>query len=731
MGFLPLSLLLPFIGAATQLACHVRSPIGSCTYDADERSPLSQSETPLSRFSQFETEASGLPVCGNDLNWQRLVHRSCFRETVQQPKRRFKCRPEESFAMDAIGNPQIYSREYTRLVARAWDRMIAAYPIGPTEVRDLVLDSWRRCQAFGVNPGQRAAEIPGTALDGYDHRQLRMAVQASLPPIATYLSETRSVLIASDASGILLAVEGDHTLTERLACNHAVPGAAWHEHQIGTNAVGTALALCRPVQIHGQEHFCEAGKPWSCTAAPIHDPADGSVLGVIDVTGPASTALTHAGAFVMAMAERIHAMLTQYELLARVRLFELYADNKPHSGEVVLLDRRGRVVKATPGARIEDASLQPGQQLPGINADRLASGEFPQLPDTIRREWLTPLADMGECVGAILRLPSPRAGQPASTALAPSLQAIFDTSPSLGRLLALAQRYAAARTPLLLQGETGAGKDLLAVAIHRASPDPDSPFVAVNCAALPRELIASELFGYVDGAFTGARRGGARGRFEQAHNGTLFLDEIGDMPLDLQPYLLRAVEEQQISRLGDSMMRSVDVRVIAATNRPLALEVAAGRFRADLFYRLNGAVVSLPPLRERLEDLPWLVPALLRQIAPDVTADCDMVDSILARLRAHDWPGNVRELRSVLARMVLLSPDGRLDPAMLALDGPGSAPKGKLHSQEKIMILAAMTATHGSVRQAAQALGISRATLYRRLTAYRQDERDSAGTAQR
>lgn len=631
--------------------------------------------------------------------------------------------------MDAIGNPQIYSREYSRLVARAWDRLIAAYPIGPTEVRDLVLDSWRRCQAFGVNPGLRAADIPGITLDGYDHRQLRMAVQATLPPIAAYLSETCSVLIASDAAGTLLAVEGDRALTERLACNHAVPGAAWHEHQIGTNAVGTALALCRPVQIHGQEHFCEAGKPWSCTAVPIHDPADSSILGVIDVTGPASAALTHAGAFVVAMAERIHALLTQYELVARARLFELYADHKPHNGEVVLLDRRGRVVKASPGAQFDDATLQPGRQLPGINADSLASGLFPNLPKAIRREWVTPLIDLGECIGAILRLPSPPAVKPAPAALAPSLRAIFDTSPSLGGMLALAQRYAASRTPLLLQGETGTGKDLLAAAIHRAGPDPDTPFVVVNCAALPRELIASELFGYAEGAFTGARRGGARGRFEQAHTGTLFLDEIGDMPLDLQPYLLRAVEERQIARLGDSVPRPVDVRVIAATNKPLAQEVAEGRFRADLFYRLNCTLLALPPLRERLADLPWLVPALLRHIAPDVTVDRTTNDTILAGVRAHDWPGNVRELKSMLTRMVTLSPDGRLDPALLVPDSPGAAPEGKLRSQEKTMILAAMMAAHGSVRQAAQALGISRATLYRRLTAYRQDEQASAGAA--
>jgi len=197
-----------------------------------------------------------------------------LRQSVEQPKTVVQRRLEESLAMDAIGNPQIYSHGYSRHVARAWDRLIAAYPIGPTDVRNLVLDSWRRCQAFGVNPGRQAAEVPGTTLDGYDHRQLRLAVQATLPPIAAYLAESGSVLIASDAAGILLAVEGDRLLTERLACNHAVPGAAWHEHQIGTKAVGIALALGRPVQIHGQQHFCEAGPPQEAIHRRPAAPAD-------------------------------------------------------------------------------------------------------------------------------------------------------------------------------------------------------------------------------------------------------------------------------------------------------------------------------------------------------------------------------------------------------------------------------------------------------------------------
>lgn len=289
----------------------------------------------------------------------------------------------------------------------------------------------------------------------------------------------------------------------------------------------------------------------------------------------------------------------------------------------------------------------------------------------------------------------------------------------------MAQRYAARRIPLLLQGETGTGKDRLAAAIHQAGPVADGPFDPVNCAAFPRDLIGSELFGHGDGAFTGARGGGAKGKFELAHRGTIFLDEIGDMPLDLQPYLLRVLEDGVVTRLGEPNRRPVEVRVIAASNRLLERDVANGRFRADLFHRLNGAMLVLPPLRQRLDDLPMLTDRLLREIVPAGTVPPTPDAAVFATLRAYHWPGNVRESRNVLERMIAASPDGTLDLAALEL-GPSGLWNGStdpsaepIRHTEKMMILKAVAASGGSASRAARALGISRATIYRRLNAYR------------
>jgi transcriptional regulator with PAS, ATPase and Fis domain len=282
--------------------------------------------------------------------------------------------------------------------------------------------------------------------------------------------------------------------------------------------------------------------------------------------------------------------------------------------------------------------------------------------------------------------------------------------------------------PILLDGETGTGKDILARAIHAESPAAKGPFIAVNCAALPREILASELFGYAEGAFTGARRGGAKGKFEQAHGGTLFLDEIGDMPLDVQPYLLRVLEEKVIWRLGESTSRPVNVRVIAATNRPLAQAVAGGQFRADLYYRLDVANLTLPALRHRTVDIPDLVRTLLREIAGDTGTEPQMDAEVMQALLRHRWPGNVRELRNVLERMVLVAADGVLRwqhlPAALRSDGTGSdttvsaAAVTTLRSAEQQMVLATLQREGGNVSRAARTLGVSRATLYRRLSLY-------------
>jgi sigma-54 dependent transcriptional regulator, acetoin dehydrogenase operon transcriptional activator AcoR len=640
--------------------------------------------------------------------------------------------------MNAITLQQVSSKEYARVVARAWERLIADYPIDDAAVRGVVLESWRRCLALGVDPARRAAPSGARADDAdtmyRQNQRLKDALRTSLATIIPYLAETRSVLIVSDPSGTLLGVEGDPGLTELLAGNRITAGAGWHEHHVGTNAVGTALALAGAVTIHGEEHFCHAGKRWSCSADVVRDPVDGHVLGVVDITSSARILPMHARACVAALVERVQADLVQRELADRTRLIEAFFEQHAVSDALVVFDRRGQVVKATPGARSERFAFTAGAKIPRLDPSSIERGTFNALPDGVDPEYLAPVWQNNVCLGGILRIPQRRQQKPthAAAGLSPALRAVMETSPSLLPLLVQAQRLAALRLPVLLQGETGTGKDVLARAIHAAGSTVGAPFVAVNCAALPRELIASELFGHAEGAFTGARRGGARGRFEEANGGTIFLDEIGDMPLDLQPYLLRVLEDGATSRLGEAGKRPLNMRVIAATNRPLADDVAQGRFRADLFYRLDGTTLHLPPLRERTGDIPSLIDALLRSIVPPGEAVPCLSPELLDALCAHDWPGNVRELRNTLVRVVAMGSDEAVDRDILPhawgqpkLSVPRLATPQvvTLKTNEQQQILAAMKAAGGSAARAARALGISRATIYRRLKAYNSNDK--------
>jgi transcriptional regulator with PAS, ATPase and Fis domain len=397
----------------------------------------------------------------------------------------------------------------------------------------------------------------------------------------------------------------------------------------------------------------------------------------------------------------------------------------------VLLDGQGRIVARTPQAisalREHGLDGTPAMGAPLVAPNgRFAPERLAAMVPGIRPEWLSPLSADGQCVGAILHLPRASlrrnaASRPAVAAppLAAAFQCLLKTSPSLEDLLRQAERFATARTSLLLEGETGTGKDVLARAIHAAGPFKAGPFVPVNCAALPRDILASELFGHADGAFTGARRGGAKGRFEQANGGVLFLDEIGDMPADLQPYLLRVLEEDMVWRLGDAVPRKIALRVIAATNRPLAKDVAAGRFRADLYHRLNVAGLTLPPLRERTSDIPLLVDHLLRDIAG--TAPPLIASGVMRIFMRYSWPGNVRELRNCLARMALLATDGVLGVEQLPAGiqeeelAPDLPAASTIRGAERKMVLAAIRREGGNVSRAARSLGIARTTLYRHI----------------
>ncbi len=356
-------------------------------------------------------------------------------------------------------------------------------------------------------------------------------------------------------------------------------------------------------------------------------------------------------------------------------------------------------VPATGGMQVgmDDLSRLPPQRLARLLLERAA--EDPTL-----------LARLYDTVDVKTTRPKP------APACAPS---IVGQSTRMRQAMELVHRFKKTDEPVLITGESGTGKELLARAIHDGSNRAGGPFVAVNCAAIPPGLVASELFGYEKGAFTGAA---ARtlGQIEHANGGTLFLDEIGDMPVDLQGHLLRFLQEGQIRRVGGRDMLSLDVRIVSATNVRLRYAIAESRFREDLFYRLNVLTLPVPPLRERREDIPLLAHHFLHIAARDFGRDVDgFSPEAMAALLHHRWPGNVRELMSVVRRAVVIS-DGKLIEAT-ALDGleerlilppiiprPGSA-------EERAALLATLERTHENVTSTAEALCVSRVTLYRML----------------
>ncbi len=341
---------------------------------------------------------------------------------------------------------------------------------------------------------------------------------------------------------------------------------------------------------------------------------------------------------------------------------------------------------------------------------------------------------------------------------------IVGQSPPLLNAVRLAQIAAESASTVLLRGETGVGKEIFAQSIHNASARANGPFVAINCGAIPRELISSELFGYEGGAFSGADRGGRPGKFELAHGGALFLDEIGDMPYDLQTSLLRAIETHSVVRVGGQHVRQVDVRIIAATHKDLAAETQQGAFRSDLFFRLNVFPIEVPPLRERVEDIPLLTRYILQRLSARLNRTLGVEPDALAALEAYHWPGNVRELENVVERAIYVAEQGTItladlpdpiraryaadinfdpDPPVFAQQPlaapfasshhPAPAPsfpappdtpaqRRALHSEsanaEAAIIRRALRASHGAIGEAAQALGVSRTTLWRKMRRY-------------
>ena len=604
-------------------------------------------------------------------------------------------------------------------------------------VGQTVARSWRRCLDAGLAPIGRLADAPH--LDAFQFARTmgrRQELVAHARPVMEYLhAQTRDsgclVLLADDL-GVVLQTVGDADFLGRAERVALMQGASWHERHRGTNAIGTALAEARPVVVHGAEHFLDRNGFLTCAAAPISAP-DGRWLGVLDISGDQRARHPHTFGLVRAAAQMIENRLfdAQHGDALRLRFHPLAEGIGTVAEGVVALSEDGWIVGANQSA-LALLGLCPAD-LGTTPIARLLRGVTPAaLVEWGRRHGRQAMPVL-QCTGNRLFVrvePGRTSGRVFVPQPCVETDAFDDLDTGDAQLkLAIdkARRVVGKSVALLLQGESGAGKELFAKAFHNSGPRRGKPFVAVNCSTLPENLVEAELFGYVPGAFSGARKEGCPGRIRAAHGGTLFLDEIGDMPLPQQARLLRVLQEREVVPVGGGEPIAVDFVLVCATHRNLKSEMEAGRFRADLYYRINGLTLMLPALRER-SDFAALTSLILEQLAPERALALD--DSLAAAFVAYGWPGNLRQLANALRTGCALIDEGEtilgwqhlpddlaeeLRAVPVRAAPPDVAAGENLRQLSQAAMTRAVSASGGNMSEAARRLGISRNTLYRRL----------------
>jgi transcriptional regulator of acetoin/glycerol metabolism len=660
--------------------------------------------------------------------------------------------------------------------------------------------SHQRSEALGLKRHEKCGLDPLVRSDLNLARERNQRLYTHAAPVMQLLYEqivnTESMIVLTDAQGTILHAVGDDSFLARAHRVALAPGENWAEHAKGTNAIGTALFEEAPTLVHGGEHFMHANSFLTCSASPIFDPR-GNMLGVLDVTGDHRGYHQHTMGLVRMSARMIENHWLSDDYNNRLRL---HFHTRPEFIGTLLEG----ILVVSPEGRLLGANRAALDQLGMSGAElrvRSLSSLFGTTPAAIYDHFRMPLSPpmqlslpTGQTLfvsarfdwpsrpvvaglhtadtldAAEVRQPAPAAQAAADTAMPAmavdgaqrfsGLQYLRTGDPQLETVIQKVRRVLDRGIPLLVLGETGTGKELLARAVHHDSNRARQPFVAVNCASIPESLIEAELFGYEEGAFTGARRKGAPGRLVQANGGTLFLDEIGDMPLPLQARLLRALQERSVTPLGSTKSIAVDIAVIGATHRNLRDMIAAQTFREDLYYRLNGLALRLPALRERT-DIEAIVRRILQAERPQDTPE--LSPQVLAMFRRYPWPGNIRQLANVLRTAAVMSAGEHLvttahlsddflediqravgaampvaapapapmpmAPAWPAYEVPSALPAPQqpafaaaepaaartLEQAEIDMIRATLDAVGGNISLASKQLGISRNTIYRKL----------------
>ena len=597
----------------------------------------------------------------------------------------------------------------------------------------LIAESWyRSVHEHGLDPAQPAAHVQlehhEIRLHQEEHHDFLAIASQGMEGLSRRLNPAGFAVLLSDRRGITLdaRLPGQYS---PYADSGLVVGSCWDESLVGTNGIGTGLAAGQPLIIHRDEHFLSSNAMLSCSVAPLFDP-QGALLGCLNASCLNSGGPKQAQYLTLQLVS-LYARLIEnasfHQRYATCAMLTLGGDAGDLGNERLLaLDAAGRILGANRAAFMASGH---GNALVGEAVQDVLSMSLDELISLThggQRSASLRLAD-GAALEVTLRMPSTPAPRARSERglnvipVEPTLEDLAGEDPGLQRSVQKLRRVLDRDISLLLTGETGTGKEAFARAIHQGSVRAKGPFVALNCAAIPESLIESELFGYRAGTFTGASRQGMKGKLEQANGGTLFLDEIGDMPAHLQTRLLRVLAERELVPLGAATPVALDVQLVCATHRDLPAMVAAGEFREDLYYRLNGLTVRLPALRDRA-DRAGLIRRVLGREAGDEQAE--LTAEAMERLADYRWPGNVRQLINVLRCAVALADDGVigldcLPPEIMSLPMERSCVVQLLETTQDAAEAAHLQATleqhGGNVTSAARSLGINRATLYRKL----------------
>ncbi len=639
----------------------------------------------------------------------------------------------------------------TKQIYKEWRAFVETGTINSGSVRKEIAESWKRCLfEYRLDPHAEKRPIRLSPEEIAERCQKKSVFLESARPFLQVLGAavhgSGFIITVSDEEGYVLEVLGDEEILEMAAANNYRPGCRRSEDEVGTNAIGLALHEKKAVQLTGCEHFNVHHHLWTCSSSPVFSPK-GDVLGALTLSGKSLGIHQHTLGMVISAARAVENKIREEELSREKGRLGSYLDSLLDSvsegilaiqldGTVTHINRIAERMLQISKEKMLEKSLKSVFEIDSrlwrevLDNNQLSDQEMMTTVSGRPKSFILstrPIDVNGETLGKILILTEKRRVYELIHRFAGSharftFDDIVGECPQLIRQIELARIAAQTDSRILLVGESGTGKELFAQAIHNESKQKNGPFVAVSCAAVPRELIESELFGYQEGAFTGSRKGGQVGKFELADGGTLFLDEISSMPFEMQAKILRVLQENEICRLGDTKSRKVNVRVIAATNKDLMEEVLHKHFREDLYFRLNVVEIVIPPLRERGDDLPRLIEHILRRISKQLGKD-DLTISVdaIKVLDAYPWPGNVRELENYLERASIAC-DGRvikpenLTSRLLNCAKPAGnvAQALKLSKEEEEqLIIEALKKCRGNVSESARKLQISRSTLHR------------------